>query len=479
VANASVPGYHRQEAVLRAGPTQGAPGLYASTLSGKIGTGVILTQVRRFNMDFIDSRYRGELSQSNQWQIADTYLKQVEATLAETGNDSMMNKLDAFWSSWKGVATDPEDMALRSDLLQKGRDLANAFNGRIENLNTIQRDMNYEIQQRVDEINTMAEKVAKLNTEIGRYTGPSMQPNDFLDEQARYIDRFAEIAGATVYTENNGQVMVSIGGHVLVQGGTASKLVTTEDPTNYNYYKVYWQDDNQTLNAPTGEMAGLVDVRDRVIKNDIDRLNTLAATVFTQVNALHSQGYGLNDTVAHDPAGTPPVVGRDFFTLNPNTTYGATTFANSIRVNSQLEDVANIAAAKNLGAKGDGSNAEDMFRFQTTNVAFYVGNPAYDGTNSPTIADPTITSYSMNNYNNMRVTEMGLEVNKANSLSTQHKNLADVMAKQRESVTGVSLDEEAANLMKYQRSYQASVRVMTAVDEMLDRVINGMGTVGL
>ena len=238
VANASVAGYHRQEAVLTAGPLQGAPGLYGSTISGKVGTGVYMSQVRRYNMDFIDSRYRGEASQSSQWKIAGNYLSQVEAALDETGTASLMNEMDAFWSSWKEVSTDPEDMSLRADLLEKGKSLASSFNTRIENLNNIQRDMNYEISQNVEEINTLAEKVAHLNNEIGRYSGSSIEPNDFMDEQARYLDRFAEIAGATVYTEDNGQVMVSIGGHVLVQGGTVSKLATMEDPTNNNYYKV-------------------------------------------------------------------------------------------------------------------------------------------------------------------------------------------------------------------------------------------------
>lgn len=483
VANASVAGYHRQEAVLTAGPLQGAPGLYGSTISGRVGTGVYMSQVRRYNMDFIDSRYRGEAAQSNQWKIAGNYLSQVEAALDETGTASLMNEMDAFWSSWKEVSTDPEDVSLRADLLEKGKSLASSFNTRIQSLNDIQRDMNYEISQDVEEINTLAEKVAHLNNEIGRYSGSSIEPNDFMDEQARYLDRFAEIAGATVYTEDNGQVMVSIGGHVLVQGGTVSKLATMEDPTNNNYYKVYWQDDNSDLNVSTGELAGLMDVRDGVVADDIDYLNTLAATMFTQVNATHSEGYGLNDTVAHDSTAVPPITGRAFFVLDPNDATGSVNFAAAIRVNSDLEDVSNIAAAQDLGAAGDGRVAEKIFNFQNDGVTFYRGNPNYDPTDPvnfpPTIADATIATDTMNDFNNMRVTEFGLAANNASSLSKQHSNLLKVMDNQRESVTGVSLDEEAANLMKYQRSYQACIRVMTAVDEMLDRIINGMGSVGL
>ena len=466
VANSSTVGYHRQEAVLIAGPSYGAPGISSSsTMGGMIGTGVVMTQIRRYNVDFMDTRYRSEQAIYKQWSTESDYMAQVEDSLQETGASGMSTKLDTFWNAWKDVATTPEDSSLRATLLEDGKDLVRAFTGRVENLTQIQKETNLQVQQRVDEINTLAMQIAGLNNEIGRYNSPSTQPNNYLDQQALYLDRLAEISGARITMEDNGQAMVSIGGHALVQGISTFKLETTTNPANNQFLDVNWED-GQSLNVSSGELSGLKDLRDNVIDNEIEKLNTLAASIFTNINAMHSAGYGLNDTVAWNPPTTP---GRNFFVVGD-----PSQFAASISVNSALEDLDNIAAAQDPGLQGDGRMAEAIFHFQVdTSTGIY----KYDPTTG-TVVD-TGKNESMNNYNSNRVTDTSLTIRRINTLATQHENLVDVMKTQRESTTGVNLDEEAANLVKYQRSYNASIRMMTAVDEMLDRVINNMGRAGL
>ncbi|NPV84672.1 MAG: flagellar hook-associated protein FlgK [Anaerolineae bacterium] len=532
VANASVPGYHRQEAVLRAGPTQGAPGLQASTLAGKVGTGVILQSIRRYSMDYMDSRYRLEQANLKRYDIETEFLKQVESALMETGTEGINAKLDAFWAGWKAVSTDPESTALRANLLEQGRGLARAFNGRMERLYEIQQDTNLKIIQNVQEINQLAEQVARLNREIGRYANQGMQPNDFLDEQAEYLDRFAELANAKIVREDNGQVMVSIGGHVLVQGISVHKLETVVNGANENMIDIRWEDgqylyryseDNEYLEKyiNSGELAGLFEIRDVIIRDEKDKLNELATTVFTNVNELHRQGFGLDDPtpvpdyVTYPGTGFPPgypyppdnPIGRDFFTLSdvspqsgwlPTPPYVAappppppvtppldmTKIATLIRVNPELT-ARDVGAAQDPEVSGDGRIAEALFGLQTaTDTKIYTPNPSYD----PALynpSDPTTFPYldtgivdNINHHNEDRVAELALTIRRIDTLSVQHKNLVDVMKQQRDSVNGVSLDEEAANMVKYQRSYQASIRMLTTVDEMLDRIINNMGLVG-
>ena len=482
VANASTPGYHRQEAVLRPGPNQGAAGLVASTLSGKVGTGVVLSQVKRFNLDYMDTRYRSEVANTKRWEVESDFMTQVEGALNETGTTGINAKLDAFWTGWKSVSTDPEDTALRASLLEAGKQLASAFNGRMEDLTQIQNDADLKIYQNVDEINQLAQQVANLNLEIGRFANESTQPNDFLDEQARYLDRLAELAGAKIVFEDNGQAMVSLAGHVLVQGGTGYSLVAEENKDNANMVDVKWNEPGDrylykyTENGEyldkyitSGELAGLFEVRDVVISGEKDNLNGLAYTIFTNINSVHSAGYGLEG----DSAST-----TNFFLLGEGTTSDTINSALSIKVNPTLDDVTKIRAAQSQGVSGDGRNAELIFKFQTQSTHIYVTDPDYPDIPLTTPYKELSIEDNINHANSQRVAEFGLTVQKINTLEKQHSNLTDVMDQQRESVNGVSLDEEAANLVKYQRSYQASIRLMTTVDEMLDRIINNMGLAG-
>ena len=486
VANVNTEGYHRQEAVLRAGPTQGASGLYSSSIAGQVGTGVILESVRRYSLEFSDMRYRQEAAETSRWEVEQNYLSQLEAALAETGDDGLGTVLDEFWSGWKAASTDPEDLTIRADLLEKAKDLADAFNSRVQSINDLRNDQNLAVIQRVSEINELADQVARLNGEIGRYSSAGTQANDFLDQQDLYLDRLSEIAGAKITFEDNGQVMVSIGGHVLVQGTSTHELVTEPEATNYNLVDIYWEDGqalmqaNGVNNIASGELAGLQHSRDVVSLEQIEQLNNLAQNMVDQVNTLHSSGYGLNDTVTYDPSGTPQIIGpnREFFTTSPPT-YDPNNPALSISINTELEDVSKIALSQTAVipdpppavltsgievAPGDGSLAEQIFNLQYEAVTF--------GSGATTITD------TFNNYNTMRVADLGLSVKHSDTMVSQHNNLKTVLNEQRESVSGVSLDEEAANLVKYQQAYNAALRLMTIVDEMLDKVVNQLGLVG-
>ena len=412
-------------------------------------------------------RFRNELAETSRYEIEKQFLLQMEGAMAETGEAGLNAQLDAFWAAWKAGSTTPEELIIRADLLEKAKSLAGAFNTRVENLLAIQSDKNLAIIQRVDEINMLAEQIGRLNVKIGIYSSPGTQANDFLDERDIYIDRLAEIAGAKVYIENNGHAMVSIGGHVLVQGSSTHRLVTTPEPTNFNLATITWEDGLDFI-LQSGELAGLLDARDVVVVEQKQRLDYLAEQIAAQINNVHNGGYGLNESIIYDSLNPPIGAQRDFFTitdpLNP---------ALSLSVNIALQDLSLIAFSQIdvppgavdgdtlTAASGDSRVAEAIFNLQ--NAAITYGDGKVD---------------TFNHYNTMQVSQLGLKVRQVVTLATQHENLLQVLAEQRESVNGVSLDEEAANLIKYQRSYQAAIRLMTAVDEMLDRIINNLGLVG-
>jgi flagellar hook-associated protein 1 FlgK len=443
VANAGTPGYHRQEAMLKATPAYPALALYGGNLPGQFGSGVTVDQIRRFTTDFYDGRYRLELAESSRWELQRDVLKQVEATLAETSSDGLVSKLDAFWSGWQALSADPSNMTLRSDLKVRAEALTEAFNWRAQSLMKIRQDQDLSLRQGVEEVNTLASQLARLNAEISNISAANLQPNDLLDERDRILDRLAELTGATASIADSGEALVSIGGHALVVGATAFRLTTVPDAADSNLVDITWEADSMPLNMDRGELYGMLRARDDTILTQIDGLNQLAFELVNQVNPIHRTGYGLDNAT-----------NLDFF--QP---FATTNYALEIHLSTDIDDPASIAAAAGPDSPGDGSIAIALADLR--DQAVMSGN-----------------TMSLNEYYMRQIGELGLELRSATKKTADRQVVVDSLATMKESQSGVSLDEEAARLVQAQRTYQAAARLLTAIDEMMDKVINGMGVVG-
>lgn len=439
VANATTPGYRRQEAMMTADLPHIFPSLRANVVPGQLGMGVVVNRIRQYNLEFFDDRYRRALSESQGWQMQAGVLRQVEATLAETSEDGLIAKLDAFWSGWQALSSDPTNLALRSDMLERGAALVKALNWRAQSLVRIQQDQNALILQRVSEINSLASKIAALNVEIVAVKSAGSAPNDLMDQRDQLITRLAELSGATAAIQENGEALVSIGGHALVIGATTFKLATTSG----NLSSIYWEADNVSFTPSRGELAGLLQARDVIIPRILNSLDSLAQNLVAQVNTLHAAGYALDGSTT----------GLNFFDPTGTT-------ALSIRLSS---DVANqpqrLAAAQQSIAPGDGNNAVALANLRELLVMN--GN-----------------TETFNHYYTRQITQMGIDIQRAEAFARDRLDVAKSLAAMKEEVVGVNLDEEAANLIKYQRAFQAATRLVTVMDEMLDKIINGMGVVG-
>jgi flagellar hook-associated protein 1 FlgK len=181
-----------------------------------------------------------------------------------------------------------------------------------------------------------------------------------------------------------------------------------------------------------------LDVRDNTLVSQLTGLNTLAAGLITQVNTIHSVGFGLDNST-----------GNNFF---------AGSDARTIAVNPLL-GAASIATSSSIDQAGNNGIALQIAALKT--VKGMKANTA-----------------TLNDFYNTQITDLALTTKHAADNTYQHGLVANALSDQRESVVGVSLDEEAANMAKAQKAYQAAARVLTAFDEMLDLVINRMGLVG-
>ena len=211
VANANTPGYHRQEAVLTAGVPTGFSNMSGFS-AGEMGSGVTVDRIKRYGLDFLDTRYRGQVSDAKRWALESQGLNQIEATLDETGENGLVAKMDAFYAGWQNLSVDPTNTTLRADVLQRSKDLAGAIQTRNTQLTQTRIDQNLEIGQRGDEINQIAGQVASLNVEIAHIVGTNQQPNDLMDQRDQILDRLSELTGARYDAQASGMMTVSIAG---------------------------------------------------------------------------------------------------------------------------------------------------------------------------------------------------------------------------------------------------------------------------
>lgn len=437
IANANTPGYRRQSAVLTTGPAVSVyspdQGLYA----GLRGTGVMVESIQRFNVSFFDERYRGAVADSGAWEMQSKALSQLEAAMSDLALTGLSARLDRFWTSWQNLASNPSNSSLRIGLMSEARGLAMAFQQQASQIDGLQSDLNQSVISRVEEINKAAKQIAHLNSEISRITSIGQQPNDLLDQRDSVLDRLAEISGAVSFPQKNGEVSVSINGHILVTGHDSFALKAVPVAANRNMVDVQWEDGRECVVA-SGELSGILIARDETLANQKTQLDALAGKLIEVVNTAHMDGYDLNGEA-----------GIEFFTG---------TDASTIEVNTLLSSD-KIAAAGAAGAPGDNTAAQKIAGLKDALV----------------MSSDTET---LGSFYRSQLAGAGTLAKEAGDVAGRMAGIVNALDDQRESAGGVNLDEEAANLVKYQRAYQAAARTMTMFDEMLDQLINRTGLVG-
>lgn len=438
IANASTKGYRRQSAILTTETPNSINGADHGIGAGQRGNGVTIDRIDRFNLAFFDGRYRAVSAEAQSWEAQSGILSHLESILAENSDDGLLPKLDQFWAGWQALSNEPTSTSLRAIVLDDASALATAFNRRATQITQMRSDQNLAVAGNVEEINSLASQIAQLNGNISRVISVGEQPNDLMDKRDLALDRLAELTGAVSSEQKNGEMLVSVGGHVLVMGQDTFKLEVRTNPADTSVVDAYWND-GQKLTPPSGELKGMLDVRDRVLVDQLTGLNTMSAGLIAQVNTIHSGGYGLNNAT-----------GLNFFNG---------TDASSITVNSALDanSIATSSAANQAG---------------NNNIALQI-------TALKTVKGMKAGTATLNDFYNTQITELAVTTKRASDNSYQHGLIVNALGNQRESVVGVSLDEEAANMAKAQKAYQAAARVLTAYDDLLDLVINRMGRVGL
>ena len=447
IANANTPGYSRQVARLGAAPPYPSASLSSLVIAGQVGTGVQVQAIHRLRDQFVELQLRTETQSMGRWTARYEALQQVELMLQEPSDLSLRDALDRFWQALQDLHQQPESDAARAVVRERALALAATFQHVHKQLSDLQADLNRLVALEVQRINTLAERLADINAQIHRVSMSGYEPNDLLDQRDQLLLELAELVDISVTEMENRTVHVSIGGLTLVDGNRAVELVTRPDPSNNDFLSIYWSPTDEKMAIENGRLAGVLQARDDLVAGYLSQLDTLAQAIISHFNALHQLGYTLEPPAT--PGGLPPNGGQ-FFTG---------TGAKDMGVHGDiLQDLRKIAASKD-GAPGDGENARLL--------AQLLHDPI-----------PELGNTSMADYLRALVAGVGVAAQQARNMTASQTALVEHLHNRREAVSGVSLDEEMVDMVRFQQAYAAAARLVTTMDEALDTIINRMGVVG-
>jgi flagellar hook-associated protein 1 FlgK len=429
IANASTVGYSRQEASLVASAALEIPaGGIAGGSGAHLGSGVDVQSFRRIRDQFVDLQYRAQNTNLGEWAARAGALDRAELGLSEPGENGINEQLSKFWDAWSALSTASGDQSpAKKALVEQAAGLADAFKtvrSQIELAKTQAYGEYADLSRPASagdpggEVAQIAEEIGQLNDVIKRFVTAGDIPNDLLDRRDQLLDQLSEFGQVSVDAQTDGTIDVSFVDKA--SAGTTYPVVTgTASAWAGPPAGDAW--------SPGGRLGGLLDAAKPggTLDGYLATLDSIAGALPTAVNAAY---------------------GGTFFQTGPGPA------AATLRVNPLIE------ADYKLIDPGSGAPGSTDLALKVSQLR---DHPSVDQAYRAFVA------------------QVGSQVREANRQEANSQVLTDAVENRRQSVSGVSLDEEMSNLVRFQRSYQASSRAMSTMDEMLDVLINRTGRVGL
>ncbi len=424
VANVNTPGYSREQPVLvESDPVVEDPLTF--------GTGVTLQSVESIRDPILESQIQQQTQTGGQYDALTSALQQAQVNFTSTAGD-IGTQISNFFDSLNQLSTNPSDLSLRQGVLTAAGNLATSFNTAANNLTQQQTSLDLNVVQTVGQINQLTTQIAQLNGQISSLQNVGESAGSFIDQRTTAIDQLSALVDVSVIPSDNTITLTTANGASLVTGTQSFQLQTQTNSSGL--HDVYSQGANITNAITSGQLGGTLAARNQKIPAIQGQLDTLAAGLATAVNGVQLKGFDLNGAK-----------GTNLFNAPPASGVGA---AASLSVS--LTDPALIAASSD-GTAGSNGNIEAMYGLGSQGII--------NG------EDPT-------NYYSGIVFNVGNDVSNASAEQSASSLTLQQLTDQRNSVSGVSLDEEAANMVRYQSAYSASAQVITTINDMMHTVIN-------
>ncbi len=441
VSNKDTEGYSRQRVEIKASPPSG--------LRLRYGQGAYTGAITRVNNPHLEKQIAGEMNKLGGAKAQAGTLARLEDVMNEQQESGVHKKIGNFFNAFRELSNNPENFALRNQVKDSAEEMTRSFKDLNGALGGILSDADYEIAVRIGEVNEITKEIADLNQKIQQVEMHAREANDERDRRDLLIKKLSGLVNIR-HAEGDGGIVTITAGKtaVLVSGYQQRDLFLDkvpgkgDKPPSMSVF--YRSTKNGTAHDVTnqftgGTLGGLISVRDSVVGDLIGKVNLMGYTIASEVNEAHRSGFDRYSGA-----------GGDFFILPDE----MKDFSNGVDVNPYIKgDVGRIAAAAATNSPGDNRVANIISMLQYKKV----------------FADNTS---SLDDFYGAMMGEVGILAAKANgSVEAQGSNLAN-LEKLRESISGVSLDEEAAKMIEYQKAYDASARLIRTADEMMQTVLN-------
>lgn len=440
IANVNTPGYSRQRVLLESAPPTTANGF-------PMGTGVRIAAVERYYDGLLQQQIVNAETTLGYDTAKSTVLQQIEPTFNDVTNDGLGSAVSNYFGAWQDLTLNPGGYFERQAVLSRSQTLADNFHSVSQTLTDAIASQDAALVPLTSDINDTLKNIAILNGQIRTTELVSGNANETRDQRDQLIRnlakeigiKFTENADGTtdVYVQNgatkNYLVQGILSGSLTTGGVSPATSVTINDVAGATV-AVDPLAATPLYTAPDGgRLWATLQLRDNIIPNYMTQIDTLAKSITDSVNAAHVAGFS--------PTGG---TGQDFFAPAAAVAGAAKNFGLAAGLTSTT-----IAASSSIALPGDNSKALEIAQLSSAKVT---GAPAT----------------TFNSFYSSFVSTVGLDVRSSKTTVSQGEAFTRQLTALRESNSGVSLDEELTNLVKYQRSYQASAKLITTASEMLD-----------
>ncbi len=571
IGNVETPGYSRQRAVIQAT----AP---INTSNGIIGSGVGVTNVERIYNAFLVTQLRMANEDMGKWSAQQEGLNSIEQVFSNSSDSGLSSTMTAFWNNWQNLVNNPSGSTQRSLLINSATNLVKAFHSMSSQLVDIQKGIDKSVVENVAAVNQLVQKIADLNQNIKQSGAAGQNTNSYKDELDLQVANLSELININAYTNTDGQISIQLASGKPLVEGTSTWLLSTQTNATTGLKDITWPDGSAAPPVVNGDitggkLGGYLAVRDTMITDYQDELDTLARSVIDEVNWLHTGGYDIDGNLGKlfFTAEAIPAVATSSITpainLNSATAIGGTfsatvntydsnlnaiplkiTFTKTAADNwswaAAIPDTAGSTAATgtltfNAAGQLTGTAADPLISLALTNgaatpqgiywdlyaavppatgvtngsltqnaassstsvnatniavntvilatpgkvaaAATAAGAPG-NGSNAAAIAElqnrlnPALGTATFSNYFSALTSKVGSAVQTTDASYSYQSSAMQAWQNQRDSYSGVSVDEEQTKLILYQNAYAASAKLMTVLDEMMKELLNMAGT---
>jgi flagellar hook-associated protein 1 FlgK len=427
ISNMNTPGYARRRVVLEEAAPSGSEG---ST------TGVDIKSIQSLRDSVLELRINAATAQQNLNSTVASSLSAAELVFSDTASGSIGSTLDSFFSSLQQLSTAPANSSMRSNVLTAASNLASAFQSTASVISDSQHQMDQSVVQSTSDINSLLQQIATANGAISTAQNLGQSCNATQDQRSALLSQLSAIVDYKTVNSSDGLTLTTSDGSPLVVGSKAYPLTNSLNANGFN--DVFSGDVDITGTMQGGNLGGYLQTRDQTLANMSSQLDQFAFQFAQAVNSVQLSGSDVN--------GNPGLA-----LFNPPDTATGTTTGAASSITVALTSGSQIAAASTGGASGDNSNLAKMIDLQNQSII-----------NGST----PITAYSNLTFS------IGNTISQATTDATATGNILAQLQNQQGSVSGVSLDEESANLILYQRSFQAAAKIITTIDTLMGNLLD-------